>query len=106
MRQGDLNEKYRTGDDELLPILSNTSANCVPAEEDDNRVRLCRNESQEEDVTTATVVALEDGFTKRALCMKCDFLMLGSDQVIDDMSSRRVACTPPDKTEKESAYKV
>lgn len=57
----------------------------APTKEDNNRVTFRWNEAEHEDVLAATVVALRCRLAERALGMQDNFLMLGTDQVIDDV---------------------
>lgn len=52
--------------------------NNIPAEQNDDRIRLSGNESQQEDIANTTAVALEHCFAQRAIAMQRDLSMLGA----------------------------
>ena len=58
----------------------------LSAEQHDHRVSLGWDESKEEDVLAAAVVALQDGLAQGAILVQGDFLGLGSHQVVDDVA--------------------
>lgn len=57
-----------------------------PAQQHHDRVGFGRNESQKEDVTAATVVALQHRFSQRTVFMQHHLLRLGSHQVVHNMA--------------------
>ena len=63
----------------------------MPAKKNNNCITFCRDEAEHKDVLATAVVALGDSLTQRTLCVQDDFLMLGSDKVIDNMRGRSVA---------------
>jgi hypothetical protein len=57
----------------------------TPAEENDNSVAFRRDEAKHKNIFAAAVVALRRCLAKRALGVQDDFLVLGTDEVIDDV---------------------
>lgn len=60
----------------------------VPTQENNDSITLGWNESQQEDILRSAVVALRSRLAQRRICMKGDFLVLGSDEVVDNVTSR------------------
>lgn len=63
----------------------------LPAQEDDDRIRLGGDEPEEEDVATAAIITLEEGLPEGPIRVQDDLLVLGADQVVDDVGARGVA---------------
>lgn len=57
-----------------------------PAQQHHHRVGLCRNEPQKENVSAATVVALQHCLAQRTVFMQSHLLRLGSHQVVHNMA--------------------
>jgi len=68
-----------------------SSRNHSPTEQDNNRITFGRNEAKHKHVLAATVVALGCGLAEGALGMQDDFLVLGTNEVIDDVRGRGIA---------------
>ena len=60
----------------------------LPAKQYHHRVCLGRDEPQEEDVATATVVALQHRLPQRTILVQSHLLGLGSDQVVHNVAER------------------
>ena len=63
----------------------------TPTEENANRVTFSRDEAKHKDVFAAAVVALGRCLTERALGVQDDSLVLGTDEVIDDVRGGCIA---------------
>lgn len=63
----------------------------VPAEEHDDRVCLCGDETQQKGIAAATVVAFEDRVAQRPVRMQRDLLVLRPHKMVDNVAGRRVA---------------
>lgn len=61
----------------------------LPAQQDNHRISFSRDESQEEHVTAATVVALQNSFTQRPILVKSHFLALGSHEMVHNVTDER-----------------
>ena len=61
----------------------------TPAQKHHDGVSLGRNEPQNKDVTTATVVALQDRLPQWAFLVEGDLFALGPHQVVDDVTVGR-----------------
>jgi hypothetical protein len=56
-----------------------------------NRVTLSRDEAKNEDVLAATVVTLRDRFSEWIFRVNKDLLVLGTDEMFDDVRSRHIS---------------
>lgn len=57
-----------------------------PTQENNHRISFGWNESKQEDVAAGTIVTFNDGFSQGAIFMKGDLLVLGTDQMVDDVA--------------------
>lgn len=57
----------------------------IPAEKNDDGIALCRNEAKHEHVLTTTVVAFRCSFSQGTFGVKDDFLVFGSDKMINNV---------------------
>lgn len=60
----------------------------MTTQEYDDSIRFRRDKAEKKDVFSATVVALGCCGPKRTGRVQCDFFVLGSDEMIDDMGAR------------------
>jgi hypothetical protein len=76
----------KRGDNQLCmnSVLNNVCGD-APAEENNNGVTFRRDETKHKNVFAAAIVALGRCLAQRALCVQDDLLMLGTDEVIDDV---------------------
>jgi hypothetical protein len=58
---------------------------CLPAQQDDNSVTLCRNETEHEDILAATRIAFRSCVTERTFGMQHDLFVFCTDEMIDDV---------------------
>jgi hypothetical protein len=65
----------------------------IAAEEHHHRLSLGGNEPEKEHVLATAVVALEDGVTQRAVGVQTHFLVLRSNQMVDDVRAARAAAS-------------
>jgi len=65
--------------------------NYVPAEQNNDSVAFGWDETKHKNVLATTVVALGGGLSKRAFGMQNNFLVLGANEVVDDVRSGRVS---------------
>lgn len=63
----------------------------IPTEKYDHGIALCRDKTEHKYVLATAVVAFGYGLSKRRLCMQNDFLMLGSNEMVDNVGCRGVA---------------
>jgi hypothetical protein len=63
----------------------------LATQQDDNRISLGRNKSQDKHVPHTTRVAFENGLTERTIFVEGNFLVLGSHQMIHDVRARGVS---------------
>ena len=59
----------------------------MATEQNDNRVCLGRDESEDKDIATGTVVALQNCLSKRSISVKCDFFIFGSYKMIHNVTT-------------------
>ena len=76
-----------------IKICCQKQHDTLPAQQHDHRVRLGRDESQQEDVATATVVTLQNRLPQRTILMQGHLLGLGSDQVVHNVADRKTKAT-------------
>lgn len=68
-------------------LYENKKCKCFsPAQEHHDRIGLGWNETQKENVTTATVVTLQHGLPQRTIFMQGNLLTFGTHQMVDDMA--------------------
>lgn len=63
----------------------------MPTEKHNDRITLCRDEAEHKDVLATAVIALGNGLAQRTLCVQDNLLMLGSDEMVDNMRGRSIA---------------
>ena len=59
----------------------------LATEQDDDRVRLGGNETQQKHVATSAVVAFKDRFSQWTIFVQRDFLVLGAYEMVDDVTA-------------------
>ncbi len=75
----------------------------IPAQQNDDGIALCRNESQHKDVLTSTIITFGRRLSQRALGVQNNFLVFRANKVIDDVRRRGVA---PGITEPFGTYQT
>lgn len=70
-------------------LCTNPVQATLPAQKHHHRVGLGRDEAQQEDIATATVVALQHSFPQRAIFMQGHLLGLCSHQVVYNVAKSR-----------------